>query len=76
MIAVLAVVATLTPSAAEAADSPRCSSRGRCSTQRSPLPRAPTRPPAGLRKGDYKVRITVKRAGSRTTTSTLTTRKL
>ena len=31
---------------------------------------------AGLRKGDYKVRITVRRAGSRTATSTLTTRKL
>jgi hypothetical protein len=30
----------------------------------------------GLHKGDYKVRITVRRAGSRTTTSTLTTRKL
>lgn len=30
----------------------------------------------GLRRGDYKVRITVRRAGSRTTTSTLTTRKL
>jgi hypothetical protein len=30
----------------------------------------------GLRRGDYKVRIRVRRAGSRTTTSTLTTRKL
>ena len=30
----------------------------------------------GLRKGDYKVRITVKRAGSQTATSTLTSRKL
>jgi hypothetical protein len=31
---------------------------------------------AGLRKGDYRVQIRVSRAGSRTTTSTLTTRKL
>ena len=30
----------------------------------------------GLRRGDYKVRITVRRAGAKTTTSTLTTRKL
>jgi hypothetical protein len=30
----------------------------------------------GLRRGDYKVRITVRRAGSRTVTSTLTSRKL
>ena len=30
----------------------------------------------GLRKGDYKVRIRVRRAGSRTASSTLTTRKL
>ena len=29
-----------------------------------------------LRKGDYRVRITVRRAGAKTTTSTLTTRKL
>ena len=32
--------------------------------------------PRGLRKGDYQVRITVSRAGSRTATSTLTSRKL
>ena len=30
----------------------------------------------GLRKGDYKLRITVKRAGSKTATPTLTSRKL
>ncbi len=30
----------------------------------------------GLRRGDHRVRITVRRAGARTTTSTLTARKL
>ena len=30
----------------------------------------------GLRRGDYKVRITVRRTGAKSTTSTLTTRKL